>query len=255
MGWACSMMVFYERFSGISTAVIAFAAIALLSGCTTTRSLDPCSTLEAARLSKLVALTKATLDKNQMRLSKIRGERTKEHCAGSLFSPASKSAKCERLNAQELILISESRISSERLAEINAAIAGRLHAGQHVKSCVASWLPKRTVQKAVPNIKKRTVHLKPQLKAPVKVRPSLAVEDYVVPAYSSSPIIKPETVGYTPYPMPVSNAPSHIAPVTATPPVERAYSDNTKVRVIGSSFFQDQSKPVGPQVPDHAPAP
>lgn len=249
------MMVFYDRFSSISTTVIALAAITLLSGCTTTRSVQPCSTQEAARLSKLIAPTKATLDKNQMQLSKIRGERAKEHCAGSLFTPASKSAKCERLNFQELNLISESRIASEQLAEINAAIAGRVHAGQHVKSCVASWLPKRTVQKAVPNIKKRTAHVKPPLKAPVKVRPSLAVEDYVVPAYSSSPISKQETVGYTPYAMPVSNAPSHIAPVTATPPAERAYSDNAKVRVIGSSFFQDQSKPVGPQVPDHAPAP
>ncbi len=251
------MMTVFKTFINLPAALFTVATVGLLSGCTTTQSLQPCSTQEAARLNAHIAPTKARLDRNQNQLSRIRVDLEKERCNGSLFSPASKSPQCERLKTQEQKLVSDSKTLSERLAEINAAIAGRPHAGHHVKSCSASWLPKRSTQKSAPARKlvKAPVKAsaKPATKAPHTA--GLPVEDYVVPAYSSYRSSTPEPVAYTPSHQPVSLAPKYIAPVAATPPVERVYSDSAKVRVIGSSFFPDQSKPVGPQVPDHAPAP
>lgn len=153
--------------------------------------------------------------------------------------------------------MSENQTLSERLSEINAALAGASHAGQHVKSCSASWLPKRSVQKASPSRKSAKASVKAsgtQTKKPIQTDEP-PVDDYVVPAYSSYESSTTEPIAYTGTAKPVSQAPAHIAPVAATPPVERAYSDSKKVRVIGSSFFPDQSKPVAPQAPDHAAAP
>jgi|GEM_PF-519032 len=251
------MMTVYKKILNVPSTVFAVATVALLSGWTTTQSLQPCTSQESARLNTQIAPTKARLDRNQTQLSRIRADLAKERCVGSLFAPASKSPKCERLKTQEEKLVSESRTLSERLSEINAAIAGTQHAGRHVKSCSASWLPKRSVQRAAP--------IRKSAKAPVRATAKqtksggatagLPVEDYVVPAYSTYQSSTPEPVAYTGSPQPVSTAPAHIAPVSATPPVERTYSDSAKVRVIGSSFFPDQSKSVGPQAPDHAPAP
>lgn len=255
------MMTVFRHFPKFHSAVFAIGAAALLSGCTTTQYSQPCSVQEAGRLSRHVAPTKTALDRNQTRLARIRSDIARERCTGNLFSPATKSAKCEHLKVQEQRLASENKTLSERLAELNAAIAGRPHAGQHVKSCSASWLPKRSAQKTTAHKKAAKAHKAVAKRAGHAAKPAgdaqtgLPVEDYVVPAYSSSQSVMPEPVGYTSHPTPVSHAPGHVAPVKATQPSERSYSDSGKVRVIGSSFFPDQSKPADPQAPDHAPAP
>ncbi|TPF75945.1 hypothetical protein FHY56_07645 [Brucella gallinifaecis] len=228
----------------------------MLSGCTTTQPPELCSSQEILRLNKQIAPIKTRLERNQTRLSKVQADITKESCTGSLFKSAVQSPKCERLKDREKSLTSESKLLKERLNELNAAIAGRAHASQHVKSCTASWLPVRKAKKAPP--KPAPVKAKAKKIASID-KPAeasgLPVEDYVVPAYSSSQPTQPEAVGYTATPQSLSQPPKHVAPVTTAPPVERVYSGNTAVRVIGSSFFPDQLKPADPQVPAHEPAP
>ena len=250
------MMTVYKKFTNLPSAVFAVTIVGLLSGCTTTQPSQPCTSQEAARLHAQITPTNARLDRNKIQISRIRAEQAEERCTGNLFAPANKSPKCERLKTQEAKLVSENQTLSERLSEINAAIAGMSHPGKHVKSCSANWLPKRSVQKAAPSRKLAKASVKvasAQAKKPAQTD-GLPVEDYVVPAYSSYSSSATEPVAYTAS-APVLQAPAHIAPVEATPPVERAYSDSAKVRVIGSSFFPDQSKPANPQAPDHAPAP
>ncbi|MCL7998191.1 hypothetical protein M8994_08050 [Brucella sp. 21LCYQ03] len=245
------MMFNYQIFSNLSPTIFVLTATAVISGCTTTQPLQLCSNQQIERLSKQIAPTKASLSKNQTQLTSIRIELAKEQCVAGLFTRATKSQKCDRLKSQEDKLNSENKILEERLHETDAAITGRAHPGQHVKSCSASWLPVRVTKKAAPK--------RPPVKAQVKKveKPSkpvatagLPIEDYVVPAYSSAQPMQAEPIGYTSPSRPISHAPSHVAPVAPTPPVERAYSENANVRVIGSSFFHDQSKPVGPQAPD-----
>lgn len=251
------MMTVYENFSILPSAVFAVAIVGLLSGCITTQPLQPCTSQEASRLRAQITPTNKRLDRNKIQISRIRADQAKERCTGSLFAPANKSPKCERLKRQEAKLVSENQTLSERLAEINAAIAGAPHAEQHVKSCSASWLPKRGFKKAAPSRRSAKASVKAsvtQTKMPMQTD-GLPVDEYMGPAYSPYESSITEPIAYTGPAKPVSQAPAHIAPVAATPPVERAYSDSKKVRVIGSSFFPDQSKPLAPQAPDHAAAP
>lgn len=257
------MMIIDNNLLKIKQTIFVFATLVVLGGCTTTatQSVQHCSTRETNNLSKQIDPTKLKLNFNQKRLTIIRTEISKERCNGSIFSPQNKSAKCERLKKQEEKLVGENISLQERLNEINATIAGQPHAGKHVIACKPSWLPVQTIRRAPPKnaeVKLRTPKRQKTNAATVakniKAKPTF-IEDYVVPAYSPTKTVKTETVGYAPSPQPLSQTPNHIAPAAVAPPTERAYSDSTQVRVIGSSFFPDQSKLIGPPAPAHAPAP
>ncbi|MFS2326702.1 hypothetical protein U2P60_15005 [Brucella sp. H1_1004] len=256
------MMIVDKNFWNFQSAIFAFAAIGILSGCTTTaQPIQPCTTQQITKLSKQIDPTKLKLNAIHKRLSVVRAEIAKERCVGSIFTPENISVRCERLKRQEGNLSSESRSFAERLTDLNAAIAGQPHAGKQVKSCVASWQPEQTIRKSTrKNIEvkartpKRQVTKTVKIEKVSKVQPAF-IEDYVVPAYSPQKTRKTESVAYTPSAHPLSQSPTHVAPAAIAPPTERAYSDNEKVRVVGSSFFPDQSKLIGPPAPAHAAAP
>ncbi|MGO1160340.1 hypothetical protein [Brucella pseudogrignonensis] len=256
------MMIVDKSFRNFQSAIFVFATIGVLSGCTTTtKQIMPCNTQQVAKLSKVLDPTKLKLNAIQKRLSAVRVERAQERCNESLFSPEKGSVTCVRLKKQEKQLVSEKYLLEERLTEINAAIASQPHAGKHVKSCVASWQPERTIRKRARKNIEVKIHSAKRQAAKTTGREKLSndqpvfIEDYVVPAYSSQKTNETESVAYTPSAHPLSQQPSHVAPAAIAPPTERAYSDSTKVRVVGSSFFPDQSKLIGPPAPDHAPAP
>jgi len=256
------MMIVDKNFWNFQSAIFAFAAIGILSGCTTTaQPIQSCTTQQIAKLTKQIDPTKQKLNAIHKRLSVVRAEIAKERCVGSIFTPENISVRCERLKKQEGNLASESRSLEERLTEMNASIAGQPHVGKHVKSCIASWQSEQTIRKSTrKNIEvkartpKRQVTKAVKIEKVSKVQPAF-IEDYVVPAYSPPKTRKTESVAYTPSAHPLLHPQSHVAPAAIAPPTERVYSDSAKVRVVGSSFFPDQSKLIGPPAPDHAPAP
>lgn len=239
------MMVSNKNFFRVSSLVTLIATAVLVAGCTTTQPIQQCSPKDKARLTNNITSTKANLDRNKAELSRTRTEMAKQSCIGI---SASKSSVCIRLKTRADILQSEINTLEGRVTELNATIAGRPHAGRFVQACSANWMPARKMQKAAP--KKPSAKKAPkQDYAKVAKAVSEPVEDFVVPAYEA-----PET-GYVPTALPKVQPAAYVAPVATTPPTERTYTENSKVRVVGSSFFPDQSKPADPQAPDHAPAP
>ncbi|WP_273725015.1 hypothetical protein [Brucella gallinifaecis] len=257
------MVIVDRKICKLRPAIFFFAAIGILSGCTTTtnKSSLPCNSREVTNLRKQIEPTKFKLKVNQRQLTLIRSDLYKESCSGGIFSPTNKSATCERLKKQEESLITERRSLEERLAEISAAIAGQSYSGKHINSCKAAWLPIRTNKKSATknadmkvSAHKRQVGKLAKIDKVPKADASI-IEDYIVPASSPPETNKLDPVAYTSSGQPLSQSPNYVAPAAISPPTERSYSDSSKVRVIGSSFFPDQLKPVDPQAPDHAPAP
>ncbi len=195
------MMIVDKNFWNFQSAIFAFAAIGILSGCTTTaQPIQPCTTQQITKLSKQIDPTKLKLNAIQKRLSAVRVERAQERCNESLFSPEKGSVTCVRLKKQEKQLVSEKYLLEERLTEINAAIASQPHAGKHVKSCVASWQPERAIRKRARKNIEAKIHSAKRQAAKTTGREKLSndqpvfIEDYVVPAYSSQKTNETETV-------------------------------------------------------------
>jgi len=249
------MMIAYKSFLRASSFATIMATAVLVAGCTTTQPIQQCTPKEKARLTSNLNSTKAKLDRNKAELSRTRTEMAKQSCIGV---SASKSPSCARLKRKEGSLQSEARTLEGQLTELNATIAGRSHAGRYVQECSANWMPIRKPQKKLAKAapKKSPVSEPSRQRQPGQPsQPKLAkamsqpVEDFVVPAYEA-----PE-MSYAPTTQPKVQPTAYIAPVATTPPTERAYTEGSKVRVVGSSFYPDQAKPAAPQAPDHAPAP
>ena len=260
-------MFLFKLFFRNSNAAVVIAA-GLLAGCTTTQPVQDCSPKEITRLSAGIAPTQNQLDRHKRKLSHTRGQISKERCNGSLFSPAIESARCDRLKATTNRLENEINKLEGRLSELNAVVAGRPSSSQHVKACSASWMPKGQIQKAVR--KKLAPAKKTAVKATKKVEHIKRVSrTYNAPVNRSPDIIKADPMTGLPTvisdvempsvktdnvaPASISAAPAASA-TTAIPPIERAYTDNPNVRVVGSSFFPDQSVQEGQPAPARVPA-
>ncbi|MBB3215008.1 hypothetical protein FHW72_000054 [Ochrobactrum sp. RC6B] len=221
-----------------------------LAGCTTVPPAELCSPKEQKQLRKQLLITRSLLDRNETNLSVLRKTATQDRCLGTLFAPAAKSEQCTKLLTKMDRLTAETRTLHERVHELNMALAGRTSPSRHVKSCKASWVvvPKKVQPKAA---------YIPQRKIKTPARPiTKSVATVTLPVYQTVAPVKAEEVNYKPSPITqTSNAPTYVAPVTSTPPAERAYTANTKVRVVGSEFFPDQSALASQPTPDHAPAP
>lgn len=234
---------------------------ALLVGCTTMRPAPDCTPQQIARLSSNIASTKAKLVQSRRKLSRVRIMITREGCRGSLFLPAVESRQCGRLTASADRLETQIRTMGKQLAEMNAAISGKPHPQEHVKACTASWLRPAVhkVRKATPKKQevqatKSTRTLTP-IKPKVKVAAGKPIKDIVVPAYAA-----PESARITPAALiiapieaetPAPSLAHNRAPTVKVPPVERGYSTDSDIRVVGPSFFPDQSTPEGPPVLVH----
>jgi len=237
------MKIACRRFFRLASPAMVLTTALLIAGCTTTQPVQQCSPKEKARLSSNVASTKAKLEQSKAQLARTRTELSKQSC----FS-AGKSTSCTRLKTRADKLQSDVKTLENQLSELNATIAGRSHAGRYVQACSATWAPARKAQKAAP---RKTASNKISKNDQTKVAKTVSepVEDFVVPPYEAS------ESSYAPTSQPKVQPTDYIAPTATTPPAERTYTESSKVRVVGSSFYPDQSKPVGPQAPDHAPAP
>lgn len=243
--------------SNISTSAnrILFPSILLtflgvLTGCTTMRPTESCTPSEQAQLRKQHIVTQSLLDRKEADLSRMRRTVARNQCAASVFAPAVKTAQCTKWRTRTDNLTIEVQTLRERLHELNLALVGRPSPSRHVKSCKASWVvPHRKLQSKTANTPQR----KPKT-ATDKPRAELATR-ITVPAYTAPAPAKAEEVDYTPSAkIQTSDTPAYVAPATAARPMERSYTANAKVRVVGSEFFQDQSAPEDRPVPAHAPA-
>lgn len=232
-----------------------YSAILLLSGvlagCTTIPPTKLCTPLEQKQLKKQYLLTQSALDRKEAELSRLRKTSSQDRCVGSLFTSAVKSAQCTKLLTRTDRLASETQTLRERLNELNMALAGRASPSKHVKSCKASWVasPKK------PQLK--TVHIPQQkFKATAKAHAEMS-SAIALPAYETPAPVEVEKVDYTSSAAVQSSdiTPTHVAPAKIAPPVERPYTANANVRVVGSEFFPDQSALASQPTPDHAPAP
>ncbi len=163
----------------------------------------------------------------------MRKTATQNRCVGSLFTPAVKSARCTKLLTRTDHLVTETQTLRERVNELNMALAGRPSASKHVKSCNASRVasPKKPLSK--------TVHV-PQQKSGGIAKPSVEMANSIaLPAYETPAPVETEKVDYTSSAtVQTSNiTPAYVAPVATTPPVERPYTANAKVRVVGSGVL------------------
>lgn len=240
------MMFTYKIFFRFSSLTTLMATAVLVAGCTTTQPVQQCTSKEKVRLTNNVAFTKAKLDRKKTDLSQTRIELSKQNCFATGRSP-----ECTHLKSRTDKLQSDIRTLEGQLAELNATIAGRSHAGRFVQACSATWIPVRKVHKTAP--RRHSIS-----KAPKKAHANVAtavnrpVKDYVVPPYETP---KMPEMSYFPPSHPAIQPTAYVAPIATAPPTERAYTEGSKVRVVGSSFYPDQAKAADPQVPDHAPAP
>lgn len=229
--------------------VLIFSGI--LAGCTTIRPPESCTPAEQIQLKKQLRVTQSLLDRKEAELSQMRKTSAQNRCVGILFTPAVKSAQCTKLLTRTDHLVTETQTLRERVNELNMALAGRPSPSKHVKLCKASWVvsPKKPQSK--------TVHV-PQRKSRGIAKPSAEMANSIaLPAYETPAPVETEKVDYTSSAtVQTSNTtPAYVAPVATTPPVERPYTANAKVRVVGSGFFPDQSTPASQPTPAHAPAP
>lgn len=228
----------------IYSAIVIFCGV--LSGCTTIPSKDLCTPAEQKQLEKQRLVTQSDLDRKAAELSRLKKTLAQDRCVGSLFTPAVKSAQCTKLLSRTDRLMTETQALRERLNELDMALTGRPSSSKYVKSCKASWVvsPRKHHSK--------TAHVsRHKLKATAKT-----VSTITLPAYETHAPVEEKKVDYT------SSAAVHtsdtisapIAPNETIAPVERPYTANANVRVVGSKFFPDQSAPASRPVPDHAPA-
>ncbi|MCH4539213.1 hypothetical protein DK867_13220 [Ochrobactrum sp. POC9] len=222
-----------------------------LAGCTTIPPAELCTPAEQKQLKKQHLITQSALDRKEAELSRLKKTSAQNRCVGSLFTPAVKSAQCKELLTRTDRVVTESQTLRERLNELNMALAGRPSLSKYVKSCKASWVasPKKPQSKTV-------LVRRQKFKATARPHDEMA-STIAMPAYETPASAEVEKVDYTSSAtVQTSNTtPAYVAPVKLAPPVERPYTSNAKVRVVGSEFFPDQSVPASQPVPDHAPAP
>ncbi|MHC5230323.1 hypothetical protein [Brucella sp. LJL56] len=226
---------------------IFFMISGVLAGCTTIRPTEMCTPTEQKQLKKQLLVTQSLLDRKEMDLSRLRKTITEDRCLGGVFTPAVKSSQCTTLLTRTDRLATETQTLRERLHELNMALAGRPSPSRHVKSCKVSWVVLHKKPQA------KTAHV-PQRKI---AKPSAELTSKItLPAYASPNPVEAEKVEFSSSAtVQTVNTPTYVAPVTPTLPMERSYTTNTKVRLVGSEFFQDQSTPAIQPVPAHAPAP
>lgn len=224
-----------------------FIVSGVLAGCTTIRPTESCTPAEQKQLKKQLVVTQSLLDRTEADLSRLRKTATEDRCVGGVFTPVVKSLQCTTLLTRTDRLATETQTLRERLHELNMALAGRPSPSKHVKSCKASWVvPHKKPQAKNAHVPQRKI-AKPSAELTSKI---------TLPAYASPDPVEAEEVDFSSSAtVQTLNTPANVAPVTPTPPVERSYTTNTNVRVVGSEFFQDQSTPVSQPVPAHAPAP
>lgn len=235
--------------SSVLRAAAIFAIGNLIAGCTTIQKSYICTPQQQARLN--IAKTQTTKDIQQLRsaLTNVHLKMNQDNCRGSLFSGPLKSNKCESYKMQIVKLKSAIKKHQGRLYEINAAINGRLHKEDHVKSCSPTWLssPVRQTRKAP---KRLPVVKKKQSVTPVKTVEKL-VPDIVVepstplpmdPAHMPLPENESENKN-TPVELPFYKARPKSEPTIEEKSVrrERSYTPNPSIRVVGPTFFADQS--------------
>lgn len=244
------MSIISKNSNRILFSSILLTFFSVLTGCTTTRPTELCTPFEQRQLKQQLITTQSLLDRKEADLSRARQAVAQDRCVGSLFTSAVKSAQCAKLRAKTDNLTTEIQTLRERLNELNLALAGRPSPAKHVKSCKASWV----VSHKKPRSKTANTSQR-KLKA-MTAKPHAGLASTItLPAYTSPAPVKAEDVDYTSSAtVQTSNPPAYVAPVTATPPVERPYTTNAKVRVVGSEFFQDQSAPANQPAPVHAPA-
>lgn len=226
---------------------VLFIISGALSGCTTIRPTEMCTPTEQKQLKKQLLVTQSLLDRKEMDLSRLRKTITEDRCLGGVFTPAVKSSQCTTLLTRTDRLATEIQTLRERLHELNMALAGRPSPSRHVKSCKASWVVFHKKSQA------KTAHV-PQRKI---AKPSAELTSKItLPAYASPDPVEAEEVNFSSSATAQTvNTPAYVAPVTPAPPVNRSYTTNGNVRVVGSTFFPDQSAPASQPVPVHAPAP
>ncbi|MBB5701874.1 uncharacterized protein (UPF0335 family) [Ochrobactrum daejeonense] len=228
-----------------------FAMSGILTACTTVRPPEVCSVAEKQRLRKYVTPTEKRLRRKEAELSRKRKAATDERCVGSLFSHAVKSNRCTRLTSRIERLETEIETLQGRLLELNAALAGRPSSSTYVKSCKATWIIVRRTRKKPKSAvaPRKTVAVDERRKRPLNKNTTKPNEE----TFTDQEI---QPINYAPEPIASAPAmPTYIAPPSGPVPQMRFYNDNSKVRVVGSSFFPDQSAPANQLVPAHAPAP
>lgn len=227
--------------------------VGLLTGCTTIHPTKLCTLTEQKQLKRQLLVTQSLIDRKEAELSHSRKDAAEDHCVGSLFTPAVKSARCTKLLVRTKRLATETKTLRERLNELNLALVGRASPSKHVKSCKASWVvspqkPQKPQSKIV-----HVLQRKPKAIAKPHVKMASAI---VVPVYEIPAPIEAEKLDYTPSStVPISTAPVYVAPAAITPPLERPYTANANVRIVGSEFFPDQSALTSQPVPVHEAVP
>lgn len=221
-----------------------------LAGCTTVPPAELCSPAEQKQLRKHLLATESLLDRKEADLAVLRKKAIQDRCSGGLFIPVAKSAQCTKLHTKTDRLTAETQTLRERVHELNMTLAGRPSASKHIKSCKASWvvIPKKIQSKPIRIPAKKT---ETTAGPSTEMVATGALPVYTTPAPVAADEVndKPTSTVLTP------NGSTYVAPVTTTPPAERTYTPNTKVRVVGSEFFPDQSGLTSQPTPAHAPAP
>ncbi len=238
----------------LSLIVAAITATGILAGCTTTQPVQSCTPKDRSRLVSQIAPTKARLDRNKNELARVRTQLSKERCIGGAFSPKAKSPRCSRLQATADRLQSEIKTLEGRLAELNAVVAGRGSSSVYVQACTASWLASRKTKKVVKEPKRKASSVRHA------ALPTTDLAETPNPDYTATSTAETHPVAYTPTDTPLTDkvqepAMSKSQPATIAPPPERPYTGNSNVRVVGSSFFPDQSTPANRPTPAHEPVP
>lgn len=246
-------------FSVIKTVAAILAIGSIFTGCTTVQKSYICTPQQQARLNIAKVQTTKAIQQLRSSLSSVHLKINQDECRGSLFSKPLKPNKCESYKMQTEKLKSAIKKNQERLYEINAAINGRLHKEDHVKSCSPAWLssPNRQTRKApkhLPVVKKK------QAVTPVKTVEKMVPNIVIKP---STPLLTDPTHIALPENENKKNAvkpPFYKARPKSEPTIEeksvrleRSYTPNPGVRVVGPTFFADQSAPEDPPSRVHAP--
>ncbi|WP_146198914.1 hypothetical protein [Falsochrobactrum shanghaiense] len=238
----------------INALPVTLIIVTFIAGCSTVKPTPQCTPQQAMRLSKNIVPFEKKLIEERRNLSQARMMSARQGCKGSLFSPGVRSRQCEQLTMRIDGLQKQIRLSEARLSEMHAAMAGRPHAAEHVKACSAGWLHSATkrVRKAKP--KRPSAKAARPVKLPQSVKPkanaeqNAAIRHEVIPAAAMAAPKAPEMTrpAYHVAPARPENAIASPAthshdPVAGKAAMERNYSASPQIRIIGSSFFPDQS--------------
>lgn len=248
-------------FSAVKTVAAILAIGSIIAGCTTVQKSYICTPQQEARLNIAKAQTTKDIQRFRSSLSNVHLKINQDECRRTLFSRPLDSNKCESYKMQTEKLKSAIRKHQERLHEINAALNGRLHKEDHVKSCSPTWLssPVRQIRKApkrLPAVKKKQ-SVTP-VKATEKLVPDIVVEPPTPlptdPAHMPLPENESENKN-TPVELPFYKARPKSEPTIEEKSVqlERSYIPDPNIRVVGPTFFADQSEPEDPPFRAHEP--